>query len=89
MELNASDYIGLIGIIVAIIGIVSNKPIGKNTRKYGNLKSQSSFEFDYTNNNGHYKIGDGEYAFTTKWTSASDKSIRAYNDGKDIDSIAY
>ena len=50
--------------------------------------SHGDFTFDYSNNNGEYTIGKGEYQFTTKWSKASDRSIHAYNDARDIESIA-
>lgn len=44
--------------------------------------------FDYTNNNGLYVIGNNEIIFETKWTSAGDGSIHAYNDPGTIKTIA-
>ena len=36
--------------------------------------------FDYSNYNGLYVIGRGPLEFETKWSKASDVSIRVYND---------
>ena len=36
--------------------------------------------FDYTNNNGQFTIGTGEYEFVTNWGSCGADSIRAYRD---------
>lgn len=47
----------------------------------------SKFSFDYSNNNGEFTIGSGIYTFTTKWSKASDASIHAYSDCKNITSI--
>lgn len=47
-----------------------------------------SFSFDYSNNNGEYRIGINELTFSTKWSKGSNDIIHAYSDCKDIDSIA-
>lgn len=44
--------------------------------------------FDYSNNDGSYTIGSGDFSFTTKWTKASDTSIYAYTDASNIERIA-
>ncbi|MBD9407985.1 hypothetical protein IB236_21850 [Acidovorax sp. ACV02] len=44
--------------------------------------------FDYSNNNGVYVIGEGDLAFETKWSKASDTSIHLYNDPPSIESVA-
>ena len=46
------------------------------------------FTFDYSNNNGEYTIGKDDHQFTTKWSKASDKSIHAYRDARNIEAIA-
>jgi hypothetical protein len=46
------------------------------------------FSFNYTDNNGVFDLGIGEYRFATKWSKASDSSIHAYSDSSNIDSIA-
>lgn len=55
---------------------------------YSDEAFSGTFEFDYSNNNGIFTIGYGEYRFETKWSKASDKSIYAYSDAKGIDAIA-
>lgn len=42
------------------------------------------FTFDYSNNNGEYTIGSGDFTFITKWSKASDTSIYAYKDSLGI-----
>ena len=44
--------------------------------------------FDYTNNNGLYTIGNNELIFETKWSSAANSKIHAYNDPLTIKTIA-
>lgn len=44
--------------------------------------------FDYTNNNGLYIIGNNEMIFETKWSSAGEGVIHAYNDPGTIKTIA-
>lgn len=59
--------------------ILSNNSILKS--KYNNADIAGKVEkFNYTNNNGEYNIGLGEYSFITKWSGCSQKSIYAYSD---------
>ena len=55
---------------------------------YANEHDHGTFSFDYSNNNGEFTIGTGVHQFTTKWSKASDRSIHAYNDAANIESIA-
>jgi len=55
---------------------------------YYSKPSRGLVEFDYSNNNGKFTIGQGIYAFDTKWSKASDVSIHAYSDGENIEAIA-
>lgn len=55
---------------------------------YRNPELTDAVEFNYSNNNGEYSIGSGEFAFTTKWSKASDVLIHAYRDASDIKQIA-
>ena len=43
---------------------------------------------DYSSYNGRYVIGSGVLEFETKWSSASDTSIHAYNDPPSINGVA-
>jgi hypothetical protein len=44
--------------------------------------------FDYSNNDHRYALGEGHFYFETRWSKASDRSIRAYNDPASIRAIA-
>ena len=44
--------------------------------------------FDYESSSGRYVIGDEEYAFETKWSTAGNGSIHVYNDGSNINGVA-
>ena len=44
--------------------------------------------FDYSNHNGRYVIGRNPYEFETKWSKASNRSIRVYNDPHSINGVA-
>ncbi len=55
---------------------------------YGAKRLSGRAKFDYSNNNGLYMIGEGDLAFETKWSKASDTSIHLYNDPPSIESIA-
>ena len=37
-------------------------------------------DFDYSNNNGEFRVGVGEYEFCTRWSGANNNSIYAYGD---------
>jgi len=53
-----------------------------------NPNLEGTANFDYSNNNGLYIIGNNEMLFETKWSKASNTSIHAYNDPGTIKSIA-
>ena len=55
---------------------------------HANPELEGKASFDYSNNDGVFIIGHGDYQFDTKWTKASDKSIHAYRDPQNIDSIS-
>jgi hypothetical protein len=37
-------------------------------------------DFDFTNNNGVFSIGEGKYLFNTKWSNCSSTCVYLYND---------
>lgn len=51
-----------------------------NQNRYLSVGNTGKFTFDYSNNDGKYVIGTGEYEFVTRWSKASDRSIHAYKD---------
>lgn len=62
--------------------------IGEIINGYTNEAVRGVFSFNYSDNNGKFTIGSGEYQFETKWSKASDTSIHAYSDAASIDAIA-
>ncbi|HCC04923.1 TPA: hypothetical protein DEP58_01290 [Patescibacteria group bacterium] len=56
--------------------------------KYSHKELSGKITFDYSNNNGLFVVGNGDLAFETKWSKASDQSIHAYSDCVNIDSVA-
>ena len=62
--------------------------ITSSSHVYANEHACGTFTFDYSNNNGEYTIGTEDHRFTTKWSKSSNRSIHAYNDAANIDSIA-
>lgn len=50
--------------------------------------SSGSLVFNYGDNDGFFAIEAGGEVFDTKWSSASNDSIHAYRDGRNIDGIA-
>lgn len=57
--------------------VMKNNPVQNG---YLNAGNTGRFTFDYSNNDGKYVIGAGEYEFITRWSKASDRSIHAYKD---------
>lgn len=55
---------------------------------YASKRLSGRATFDYSNNNGLYMIGEGDLAFETKWSKASDTSIHLYSDPPSITSVA-
>lgn len=62
--------------------------VNSTSRVYANEHFYGNFTFDYSNNNGEFNIGEGEYLFTTKWSKASQRAIHALNYAPNIESIA-
>ena len=90
----------LIGLFITVVGglivaIMTNKivinhrtvTISHKTKEYVSKYIEGIVSFDYSNNNGRYIIGKGEYRFTTCWSKASDVCIHAYSDAEDIKCI--
>ena len=44
--------------------------------------------FDYSNHNGLYIIGRGQWEFETKWSKSSDRDIIVYNDPPSLNGVA-
>lgn len=79
-------------------------PIGKNpfqtikeyaqqkfipaSEKYVSPATSGLVTFDYSNNNGHYAIGQGELMFETSWSKAGRSAIYIYNDPSSIKTVA-
>ena len=55
---------------------------------FNNPELTGTAGFDYSNNNGEYVIGTGDFSFTTQWSKASDSYIHTYNDSMNIMHIA-
>ena len=72
-------------------GYVTKQSINKKTVYQPSVllpKTNGSFSFDYSNQNGMYIIGNNEWKFSTKWSKGSNDIIHAYSDCEDIDCIA-
>jgi hypothetical protein len=55
---------------------------------YQNTTLKGSGKMDFTNNNGLYLIGNGNFLFEIKWSECSHERMRVYNDPQTIESIA-
>lgn len=49
-----------------------------------NPEIQGRASFDYSNHDGFYRIGHGNYEFLTHWSKASNTSIHCYSDGSNV-----
>lgn len=56
--------------------------------KYVSPAARGSVVFDYSNNDGLFSIGQGEFLFETKWVKSSDTNIQLLNDPRSIRTIA-
>lgn len=77
---------------IKIIPFVSKNPFVKEiahkhilsaqiqSSSYINPNFEDMVEFNYSNNNGMFTIGTGEYSFATRWSKASNIRIHAYSD---------
>lgn len=61
-------------------------PISTTQEVYGNKAFRGKFIFDYSDNDGKFTIGSGEYTFVTRWSKASNTSIYAIKDN--VEAIA-
>lgn len=86
-----SWVIGVIGAITTIISLLQRKRrvITISETKSINVNSSNigSFEFDYSNFDGIFVIGKGDYQFDTKWSRASNTHIHAVSDCANIEAI--
>lgn len=53
-----------------------------------NPRTSGRADFNYTNNNGIFTIGNGDFIFETKWSKAGDDSIHVYNDMPSVKTVA-
>ncbi|MDK7757740.1 MULTISPECIES: toll/interleukin-1 receptor domain-containing protein [Providencia] len=59
-----------------------------SNEKYVSPAIKGRVTFDYSNNNGHYYIGQGNLAFELNFSKSSDESIQLYNDPDSIKTVA-
>lgn len=55
---------------------------------YRNIGLSGVGKMDFTNNNGLYIIGNGDFIFEIKWGECSHEKMRVYNDPSTIEAIA-
>ncbi|NQZ25034.1 MAG: toll/interleukin-1 receptor domain-containing protein [Colwellia sp.] len=58
------------------------------SEKYVSPAVKGTVTFDYSNNNGHYFIGQGQLAFELDFSKSSDRCIQLYNDPQNIRTVA-
>lgn len=56
--------------------------------KYSSIDSRGNIVFDYSNNNGHYFIGNDEFLFELCFSKSSDNDIQLLNDPESIHSVS-
>ncbi len=59
-----------------------------NSEKYVSPAVKGTVTFDYSNNNGHFFIGQNELIFELDFSKSSDRCIQLYNDPASIKSVA-
>ena len=59
-----------------------------SNEKYTSPAKEGIVNFDYSNNNGKYFIGNAELMFELAFSKSSDYNIQLYNDPKSIESVA-
>ena len=67
---------------------LSNHKFMPNSERYASPAPKGRVTFDYSNNNGRYCIGSGEYMFETRWSKSSDYNIQLINDPSSIRTVA-
>ena len=53
-----------------------------------NPQAHGTADFDYTNNDGKFVIGNGDYLFETRWSKGSDTRIHLYKDRTNLKGVA-
>jgi hypothetical protein len=56
--------------------------------RYVSPADSGTVTFDYSNNNGRYIVGAGDFAFETAWSAGGNTAIYAYTDPPSIRSVA-
>lgn len=46
---------------------------------------QGKVSFDYSNHDGFYRLGEGNYEFLTHWSKGSDTTIHCYRDSSNVE----
>lgn len=59
-----------------------------SNEKYVSPAVSGTVTFDYSNNDGHFAIGQGELMFETMWTQSGNGSIHIYKDPPSINAVA-
>ena len=65
------------------------RPTGKSSsEQYASPDHSGTVTFDYSNNDGRYRIGHGEQIFKIKWGRCSESAIYLYKDSGSLGTIA-
>lgn len=62
-------------------------PTQELNNKFFSKEMNGKVSFNYSNNDGIYTIGEGNYRFDTQWSKASNEYIHFYNDQPSIKSV--
>ena len=66
----------------------ANQKFIPSSGKYVSPAPKGRVTFDYSNNNGRYCVGSGEYMFETKWDKSGDCDIQILNEPSSIRTVA-
>jgi hypothetical protein len=76
---------------VSICEKLGRKPLASKAHAIASPRSPAEkgmARFNYSNNNGRFRIGEGNVEFETIWSKASDTSIHCYTDTPSIRGVA-
>jgi len=59
-----------------------------SSARYVSPATSGTVTFDFSNNDGKYVVGAGDYAFETKWSRGDNSALHVYNDPASIRTVA-
>ena len=90
------DYIDLkekspVEVAVLMVTKLGRNPLASKAHEVPSPKNaalQDEARFNYSNHNGRFRIGEGNFEFETRWSKASNTSIYCYTDSPSVRGVA-